>query len=307
MNDTPIPSLSLQSAFPIIHTPLWKGRLLIILAAALWSTSGAFMKILREDTSFGLNEPTLDPFLIAFYRPLFAGLVLLPLLRRHDLSFSTALVGTGIVFAIMNGLFMWALAMGTAANAIFLQYTAPLWMYLLCVWGLGEPADRRGAVALGIGMIGVALIVWGGWGKEQLLVIAVALGSGLAYAGVLVGLRIQRGASARWLTVFNHLFSALLLLPLVWGLPMPSGPQMIVLLLYGSLQMGLPYWLMARALRTISPQEAGTLTLLEPLLNPLWAYLVSPATDTPSAWTLAGGAFILAAVGYRLAAPGNRR
>jgi drug/metabolite transporter (DMT)-like permease len=56
---------------------------------------------------------------------------------------------------------------------------------------------------------------------------------------------------------------------------------------------------MARGLRSGSPQEAGTLTLLEPLLNPLWAYLVSPATETPTPFTFAGGACILGALAWR--------
>jgi hypothetical protein len=64
-------------------------------------------------------------------------------------------------------------------------------------------------------------------------------------------------------------------------------------------QAGLAYWLVARGLRGVSPQEAGTLTLLEPLLNPAWAYLVSPRTETPSACTVAGGAFILGALAWR--------
>jgi drug/metabolite transporter (DMT)-like permease len=87
--------------------------------------------------------------------------------------------------------------------------------------------------------------------------------------------------------------------PFTWTLPAPSLPQMAVLFVYGAVQMALPYWLMARALRSVSPQEAGTLTLLEPLLNPLWAYLVSPATEMPTAWTLYGGACILGALAYR--------
>jgi drug/metabolite transporter (DMT)-like permease len=63
--------------------------------------------------------------------------------------------------------------------------------------------------------------------------------------------------------------------------------------------MSLPYWLVARGLQTVSPQEAGTLTLLEPLLNPLWAYLVSPATEGLNRYTLIGGACILGALAYR--------
>ena len=73
----------------------------------------------------------------------------------------------------------------------------------------------------------------------------------------------------------------------------------ILLFLFGSVQMGLPYFLFARGLRTVSPQEAGAITLLEPLLNPLWAYLISPETDTPPPTTWVGGVLILGALAYR--------
>jgi drug/metabolite transporter (DMT)-like permease len=61
--------------------------------------------------------------------------------------------------------------------------------------------------------------------------------------------------------------------------------------------MGLPYWLVARGLRVVSPQEAGMITLLEPLLNPLWAYLV--AREIPKFPTFIGGALILGALAWR--------
>jgi drug/metabolite transporter (DMT)-like permease len=285
---------------PVIHpASLVRGRLCVLAAALLWSTSGAFTKVLREETPLHLNQPTLEPLQLAFFRVLFAGLVLLPLLRRRDLAFRPMMVPTAISFALMNGLFVSALALGTAANAILLQYTAPMWMYLASVWLLGEQADRRGAVALAIGLFGIALIVLGGWQGGNLPIIAIALGSGLAYAGVLIGLRVLRGLSPTWLTVFNHLLGAAALLPFIWTGPRPSGQQFVVLILYGALQMGLPYLLVARGLRTVSPQEAGTLTLLEPLLNPLWAYLASPATEVPSPWTFAGGGFIIGALAWR--------
>jgi drug/metabolite transporter (DMT)-like permease len=282
------------------HAPsLRQARLCILLAALLWSTSGAFTKLLRENTGFGLNEPAIGPLSIAFWRALFATVVLLPLVRRRDLSFRPALWLTGLAFAVMNALFVSAMALGSAANAILLQYTAPMWMYLICVWLLREPADRRGAVALGIGLIGIAVIVWGGWAGEQLPVVVLALGSGVAYAAVMIGLRVQREASQTWLTAFNHLFAAAVLGPFVWPMPLPSGPQFGVLFVYGAVQMSMPYWLVARGLRRVSPQEAGTLTLIEPLLNPVWAYLVSPRTESPNTYTLAGGACILGALVWR--------
>jgi drug/metabolite transporter (DMT)-like permease len=273
------------------------GRLCILLAALFWSTSGAFTKLLTRPTGTGLDSPPVDPLHIAFFRVFFGGLVLLPFVRRGDLSFRPATAAMVVTFALMNAMFVWSMAVGTAANAILLQYTAPMWMYVASVWWLGEPADRRGAVSLAIGLCGIAAIVAGGWQGGQLKVVTIALGSGVTYAGVLVLLRMQRGASTTWLTVVNHLGGAALLLPWVATLPLPSGPQLAVLFFFGTLQMGLPYWLVARGLQTVSPQEAGTLTLLEPLLNPLWAYLVS--REQVHAYTLVGGAFILGALAYR--------
>lgn len=282
---------------------LARGRLYVVLAALLWSTSGGFTKLLTQDTPLHLDEPRLTGLQLAFARVFFAGLALLPFVRRRDVAFRPAMLGTAVTFAAMNALFVSALAAGSAANAIFLQYTAPMWMYLLSVWLLREPADRRGAVALAFGMAGVAVILAGGFVEEgglgRLPVIAIAIGSGITYAGVLVGLRALRDLSPLWLTVFNQLVGAVALLPFVWGTTLPTGPQVVVLFLYGSLQLALPYWLVARGLRRVSPQEAGTLTLLEPLLNPAWAFLVSPATETPTIWTYLGGAFILGGLAYR--------
>jgi drug/metabolite transporter (DMT)-like permease len=197
----------------------------------------------------------------------------------------------------MNATFVSALALGTAANAIVLQYTAPMWMFLACVWLLGERADLRSFVAVWIGLIGIGIIVAGGWQAGELPIIGIALISGLAYAGVMIGLRVMRSESPRWLTVVNHLTSGLVLIPIVWQSPTPTPAQLGVLFIYGAVQMAIPYWLVAQGLKTISPQEAGTITLLEPLLNPVWAYLVSG--EAPSWYTFAGGSFILGALAWR--------
>ena len=256
------------------------------MAAVLWSTGGAFTKVLTQDTFAHLNEPPLDtfefggyqfPIQIACYRALFAGLVLLPTLRRQDLAFRPPMIWMALSFAVMNVLFVTAMALGTSANAILLQYSAPLWMYLAAIFLLGERADRRGTIALVVGLAGIAIIVAGGWKDGDPTIIMTALGSGFAYAGVLLGLRILRGLSSRWLTVWNHLLSGLVLLPLVIALRPPTLAQFIVLFFYGSLQMGLAYWLVARGLRVVSPQEAGTITLLEPILeSDLGVYGLTP-------------------------------
>jgi drug/metabolite transporter (DMT)-like permease len=209
------------------------------------------------------------------------------------------MIGMVLTFAAMNALFMRALTLGTAANAIFLQYTAPLWVYLAGIRWLGQKPDRRSTVAVAAGMAGVAVILSAGWQGERLDVIGYALGSGIAYAGVLLWLRVLRGESSRWLTVLNHLGSAIVLYPDAARFGLPTAGQLAWLFLFGALQMGLPYWLMARGLRSVSPSEAAMLSLLEPILNPLWAYLVSPADESPPTATWIGGALILSGIAYR--------
>ncbi|MFO0965575.1 MAG: EamA family transporter [Gemmataceae bacterium] len=292
-----------------------QGRLCIAAAALLWSLGGAFAKVLTQPTAFGLDEPALEtlpvagyplPVQIACYRSLFAGLVLVPLVKKGDLTIRPLMWLMAFCFTIMNATFITAMALGTAANAILLQYTAPLWMYLAGIFLLGERAERRNTISLLVGLTGIAIIIAGGWTEGEPVVILVALASGVSYAGVLICLRVLRDVSSRWLTVWNHLLGGLVLIPLLITLRPPTFAQFLTLFLYGSVQMGLAYWLVARGLRVVPPQEAGTIMLLEPILNPVWAYLVSPRTEAPDAWTYLGGAIILLALAYRYA-PGRAR
>ncbi len=282
------------------------GRLCILAAAILWSLSGAFTKALTQPTAFGLNEPpiaALDfdgeqvPIQIAFYRAFFAGLVLVPTLRRGDIRVKPMMFAMLACFALMNAAFITAQSLGTAANAILLQNSAPMWMYLVSIYWLGEKADRKGTISLFVGMLGIGIIIAGGWTEGELLVVAIGLIAGLTYAGVILGLRILRDVSSNWLTVWNHVFGSLVLVPFVVMLEPPTWPQFVTLFLFGAIQLGFPYWLMARGLRSVSAPEAGAITLLEPILTPVWTYFV--VSEVPDRWTFVGGAVILVALAYR--------
>jgi DME family drug/metabolite transporter len=298
--------MSTTSAPSVIH-----GRLLIALAAILWSLSGGFSKVLTKDTAFGLNDPKPAALAIAAFRLFFAGIVFVPALRRRDLTFRPKMLWMVLAFGLMNLCFIPAMVGGKAADAILLQYTAPLWMFLVCVTWMGEKTDRRGLVALAIGMFGVATILVGAVlhsarASDEIGLLGLGLGSGVAYAAIVLFLRVLRGESSRWLVVLNHLGGSIVvvlgwvLLTVAWNVDstMPGTfAQFITLALFGVLQMGLPYWLMTRGLRSISPQEAGRITLLEPILSPVWAYLVAGEVPLPA--TFIGGAFILGALAWR--------
>jgi drug/metabolite transporter, DME family len=297
---------------PNSSTAVKRARLLIVLAAVLWSLGGLFMRVLQRDTFLGVHDPALSPLQIAFYRALFAGLVFIPLLRPRDLTFRPQMVLMVGFFAAMNVLFLSALALGAAANAILLQNTAPFWVYLVCVYALGDAHDRRMLQTIMIGMLGVAVIVVGGWrrdGFERIEITAMALASALMYAGVIVCLRGLKDHSSLWLTALNQLGSALCLGAAMAALhgaafwwewaSAPSVRQLLFLALFGSLQMALPYALFTHGLKHISSQEATAIALIEPLLNPLWAFLISPETDTPPVSTWIGGGLILGALAQR--------
>lgn len=284
-----------------------QGRACILIASVLWSLGGGMAKALTLDTPLRLNVPALENagLLIAFYRTLFAGVFLLPTLRRADLSFRPAMLIMIGFFTAMNVFYVSAMTVGTAANAIFLQYTASMWMYLACIWFLGEPAERRNTIALIVGLLGIGVILWGGWKEAQMAALGLGIGAGITYAGVVVYLRVLRNESSKWLTVQNHLGAAVLMAPFALLCAWPSWPQLGVLFAFGVVQMGLPYLLVAHGLRSVSPQEAGTIMLIEPILNPIWVYLV--VREVPSVYTFIGGAFIIGALAWRYAPRPERK
>ncbi len=299
---------------------LARARLCLILAAVLWSLGSVFMRLLREPLGLGLDEPLLTPLQIAFYRGLFGGMVMLALVYRVEVTFRLPMLGMVAAFAVMSGVYLSALD-GPAANAIFLQNTAPVWVYLFAVLAIGERGDRRGWLAVVLAAAGATVIVAGNWPRnlpsdfdgaqrnKQMLQLLLGLGSGVVYAIVVLFLRHLREHSAAWLVAINLLGSAAAIglfvlmadgpTAFVGWATAPSACQVMVLFVFGAFQMAFPYWLFARGLRTVSPQEAAIITLIEPLLNPVWAYLITPEKDTPNMWMLVGGTLILLALVWR--------
>ncbi|MFO0821612.1 MAG: DMT family transporter [Gemmataceae bacterium] len=292
-------------------------RLSLVLAACLWSLGSVFMRLLREPLGLGLETPQLSPLLIAFYRGLFGGLFMLMLVKRDQYTFRPIMVPMVITFAVMSGLYLSALGLGAAANAIFLQNTAPVWVFLFAVFVLGDSGDRRGWQSVFLAAVGAIVIVAGGWpetaspeqARKEIVVLFMGVGSGVVYAVVVLMLRALKGHAAVWLTAINLTGSALMLGLFVlltdgpaefatW-VQTPTPMQFVVLAACGILQMGVPYWLFTRSLRAVSAQEAAIITLLEPLLNPVWAYLLTPHTDTPTPAMFLGGSLILVALVWK--------
>ena len=228
--------------------------------------------------------------LLAFWRALFAGLLVLPAVRRP--RWNVRLAPMVIAFAAMNVLYLTAMTRTTGANAIWLQSTAPWWVFVFNCVILRHPVDRRDLLTLAFGVAGITLILYfESQGKSQ-VGIACGLGSAVAYAGVVLSLRSLRHENAIWLVALNHLFTAAVIAPFViYADVWPTSRQLPMLAAFGFFQMALPYALFARGLKTLGSQEATGLGLLEPVLLPIWVLLAWG--EVPAHWTLWGAGMIL--------------
>jgi drug/metabolite transporter (DMT)-like permease len=266
-----------------------RSRLLLVAAAVLWSTAGAAIK------SSGL-----DALQIAGGRSLVAGLFLFLAVReararpdRRVLLVAAAYAGTVVLFVM-------ATKLTTAANAIFIQDTAPLWVLVLSPWLLGERPTRGELLAVPIFGAGLALFfldeLTAGQARGNLL----ALASGVAFGLCIMGLRIlrERGPVA---LVWGNLLAAAVTLPF-WPLgAKATAPDLAIVLFLGVFQLGLSYLCFSRGVIGTPAIEASLIVLVEPVLNPIWTFLVAGERMGP--WAVAGAAVVLLATAWRTAAP----
>lgn len=265
---------------------IYRGRLWLLLAAVLWSLAGVFIKFLP-----------LPPLTIVFYRSLFAGLFFLFFFQARASLPRGPLLGSMVSYTAAISSFVAANKLTTAANAIVLQYAAPIFVFIIVGFFFRE---RIGAVtwaALAIGMSGIAVIFAGSAGQPDFAGVTVALLSGLLFSIYMVSLRFLKLVPAGTLTCINNLACCLLLLPFVIGQLSLSRGECLIIAIMGVLQLGIPYWLFSRAVEKIPVHEASLIVLIEPVLNPLWVALA--VGEIPAVTTFIGGALIVVGLAVR--------
>ena len=189
------------------HDAVVRGRLWVALAAVMWSSSGLFAKA----TTFEVWPTESRGLVLAFWRALFAGVLLLPAVRRPQ--WDSRLIPLCVTFAVMNVMYLSSMTLTTAANAIWLQSTAPWWVFLVGVVVLREPFPRTERIPLVIGGLGMAIILWYELAGQAQVGVLLGLISGFAYAGVVLSLRALRGLETFWIVAVAHLVTAAAIFP----------------------------------------------------------------------------------------------
>jgi drug/metabolite transporter (DMT)-like permease len=262
--------------------------LLLIGAALCWSLAGVLIKFIGE---------TWPGLAIAGGRGLIAGIFLLLTNRGLRFHFSRAQLLGAVCYAACTILFCLATTLTSAANAILLQYTAPVWVALFGAWFLGERAVRADWFTIVVALGGMSLFFKDSLALGHLDGDLLALLSGIGFAGMTIALRKQKDGSAVESIILGNLLAFVIGLPWIVRAPALPGSGWIALLLLGVLQLGFSYWLYARAIRHVTALEAVLIPVVEPILNPTWVLLFMH--EKPSGWALVGGIIVLSAVSLR--------
>jgi drug/metabolite transporter, DME family len=281
------------------------GRLQVLAAALLFSTGGA-----------GIKAAAFTGLQVSALRSGVAALILLMLLRGLSpgrgmrlLLLSPPMLATGVVYAATVTLFVLSTKLTTAANAIFLQATAPLYLLLLAPLVLHERFRLRDMAFLLSVAAGLILCVIGQpepttTAPDPIKGNLLAVACSITWALTLLGLRyIQRdqtqttaGLSA---VTLGNLLASLAAWPFAWPLPAASAVEWATIVYLGVCQIGVAYVLLTAAMRVLPALEVSLLLLIEPVLNPIWTWMIRG--ERPGTYTVIGGAIIIVATAIKSA------
>jgi drug/metabolite transporter (DMT)-like permease len=264
--------------------------LLVLGAALLWSTGGLFIKLGKAG---GLSDTELS-----CGRALFSAATVMLLTRREGFGLNLVTGIASVIYALLLFLFVHATMLTTAANAIFLQYTAPVYILLLEPLCYHERYRWQDFLVVLCCLGGMSLFFVGQLRPNDVEGNLTALGSGACFAAFYLLLRhprarlVNRASSV----IYGNLLLALVTAPaLVAGATKFTPVNLAVVAYLGVVQIGVAYTLLTLGIaRGVKSLDAGIIGYIEPVLNPVWVFLF--LGEQPSRWALAGGSIIIAAV-----------
>jgi len=266
--------------------------LCLVGSASLWSTGGVLIKAIDW-----------SPLAICGIRSAIAAATICAVLRRPRFHWSVAQIGGALAYAATVLLYVTAVKRTTAANAILLQYTSPVWVALFGAGFLHERASRLDWLTIALSLAGLLLFFRTGLANPSLTGDLLAALSGVTLAWMSLFLRKQKDGSPIESVLLGNLLAAGVGLPFAFG-SSPGLQGWIALVVLGVVQLGLSYVLYTAAIKQVTALEATLFSMLEPILNPVWVALL--LGEYPGAETVAGGLLVLAAIALRATLPAWR-
>lgn len=265
---------------------LLRARIYVFLAGAMWSLGGLLIKTI-----------SLPGTKIIFYRALFAACICIPWLKLKELAITWHRLAAMVIYAILVTLFVLATKMTSSANAIILQYMSPFFVLIFGYFILKEKIEKKNVICLFIAMSGIVAILLGNRDEKDTLGIVLAIGSGIAFAAYTLLQRYLKDESPFAMVFLCNIAAVVLLAPFIFPDYHIGNTNLFLIIFMGVVQIGIPYVLFIKGLKVLTAQEGSLITLIEPVLNPVWVAIV--IGEIPSAATLIGGILILFALLFR--------
>ena len=263
----------------------FRAILFLLLSAILWSSGGLFIKLVSW-----------NPIAISGLRSFISALILLAYVRQPRFTWTFPQIGGAIAYAITVTFFVIATKLTTAANAILLQYTAPVHVAFLGTWFLKERVLWFDWLIVLTVIAGMTLFFLDHLTPGNLLGNILAILSGISFASFVLFMRKQKNESPVETVLLGNLLAGLFGLPFMFG-SMPSALSWLGLIFLGVVQLGLSYVLYSEAIKHVTALEAILIPGIEPILNPIWVFLM--LGERPGRWALSGGVVVLVSVTVR--------
>ncbi len=268
-----------------------KAVLLMILAAVLWSTGGVMIK-----------ELSWSPLAILVGRNIFSSVLLLAYLRRFPTRWTRWKIVAAAGHLLTSFLFISSTKLTTAANAIFLQYPAPVYLVLLAYWLLHERPSRMDWLSMGVIFAGMTLFFADKLSTTGLTGNILALLSGVTMAVMTVALRAQKDGVPAESILIAQLVAAIFGFPVVlkesW-----AGSNWLIIVYLGIFQIGIAFICFTSAIKHLPAIQATLISTLEPVLNPIWVFFF--VGEQPGLFALFGAVVVLG--GISISAIGGTR
>jgi len=263
-----------------------KGIIAVLIAAILWSSGGILIKLI-----------TLHPMQISFFRGIFAALVFAIIFRKKAFIFNGMTFVNGIFYAGILILFVIATKLTTAANAIFLQYTAPI--YVLVFEPLINKTEfkRINVITIFVCFAGMVLFFMGELSFTHIEGNIVALLSGIAFAAFLIGMRNNKHEYQISTIFYGNIIITFICLPMLGSFEALKMTDLLMIAFLGIFQIGIAYAIFTYGLKRVFAIEASLIGMIEPVLNPVWVLIWYG--EVPSFPAIIGGIIIISAIALR--------
>jgi drug/metabolite transporter (DMT)-like permease len=259
-----------------------KAVLYLVVASILWSSGGVLIKLVNWNS-----------IAIAGVRSGIAAVFMMFYLRKVKIEVTKVKLGGAVAYAATVIFFVVANKLTTSANAILLQYTAPIWVAVFSGIILKEKAKKVDWISILFVMIGMMMFFIGDVEGGKILGNGIAVMSGIALSFVAIFLKLQKDSSPVEMTYLGNIIAFLVSIPFLFQSSIDLK-SIIGLLLLGIFQLGISYILYAEASRYLSAIEAILITVIEPLLNPIWAFIF--IGENPGYFAVIGGVIVVGSV-----------